>query len=74
MIFNYSQTFAPSLKITTETSPDDKKRMIKQNFKKCLIHTISLVIVSLSLLIFISISCYYYYTRDGTKKEYKILY
>ena len=53
---------------TTETSTDNKKVRYKKN---CLIYTISLVIISLSLLIFISISCYYYYTRNGIRKNIK---
>ena len=49
------------VRVVDETSLDDNK---KSNMKKnCLIHTISLVIICL-LLIVMSISCYYYYARD----------
>ena len=35
----------------------------------CFTHTILLVIICLSLLVVISISCYYYYTRHWIKKS-----
>ena len=35
----------------------------------CLIHTVSMVIRYLLLLVAIAISCYYYYTRHWIKKE-----
>ena len=47
---------------TTENSLGDKKVVAceKSNF---LIHTISLIIICLLLLVVISISCYFYYTK-----------
>ena len=52
---------------TTETSPDDKKVTCEKS--NCLIQTILLVNICLSLVIVISISCYYYYTRDWIKNH-----
>ena len=51
----------------TETSLDDTKVTCEKN--KCLINTISLVIMCLFLLAVISISCYYYFTRQWIKRN-----
>ena len=56
---------------TTETSTDDKK--VTREKSNCLIHTISVVIICL-LLIVISISCYYNYTKHWIRKEYALPY
>ena len=56
----------------TETSSNDKKRACKKN--NCLIHTISFVIICLLLLAVVSIDCYYFYTRDWSKKEHLLSY
>ena len=47
---------------TTGSSPDDKKGTCKKT-------KILLAIMCLLLIVVISIGCYYYYTRDGIKKE-----
>ena len=57
---------------TTETSPDDKKGTCDKSY--CVIHTISLVIMCLLLLVVVSIGCYYYYVRDWIKKEHVLSY
>ena len=51
----------------TETSLDDTKVTCEKN--KCLINTNSLVIMCLFLLAVISISCYYYFTRQWIKRN-----
>ena len=53
---------------TTETSLDNKTVTCEKN---SLIHTISLVIIYLLLLLVISVS--FYYTRHWVKKEYALL-
>ena len=50
----------------TQTSLNDNKVVCEKS--NCLIHTISVVIICLLLLVIISISCYYCYTRDLMKK------
>ena len=55
---------------TTETSLADKKVTYEKN--NCLIYTISLVIKCLLLLVVISISYYYSYTKHWIKREYAL--
>ena len=57
---------------TTETSFGDKKVTCEKY--NCPIHTISLVIICLLLVVAISISGYYYYIRHWIKKEYALPY
>ena len=57
---------------TTENSLDNEKVTCAKN--NYIIHKISLVIICFLLLVVISVSCYYYYTRDWIKKEYSLLY
>ena len=57
---------------TTEAFIDYKK--VTSEKRNCLIHTISLVIICLSLLIDISVRFCNYYTRDWIKKEYVVSY
>ena len=57
---------------TTEAFIDYKK--VTSEKRNCLIHTISLVIICLSLLIVISVRFCNYYTRDWIKKEYVVSY
>ena len=42
--------------------------------KNCFIHTVLLVTICFLLLVTISISCYYCYTKDWIKKEYTLPY
>ena len=56
----------------TENSLDDKKITLKKNTR--FIHTISLVIACLLLLIVISIGCFYYYTGYWKKQKDSLPY
>ena len=48
----------------TETSLKNEKEHEKKKKNSCLIHSISLVVVSFVLLIFISINYYYFHTKQ----------
>ena len=52
---------------TTKISLDDEK--VTCDKINLLVHNILLIIMSLILIVFISIGCYYYYTRDWIKNE-----
>ena len=52
---------------TTETSLENKKATCEKI--NCHIHSNSLVVRCFLLLVVISISCYYYYTRDWIKEN-----
>ena len=57
---------------TSEASLDYKKVKYKSN--NCLIHTISLIIKCFLLLVVLSISCYYYFSKNWIKEGYAVLY
>ena len=52
---------------TTESSLDDKKVTCAKN--NCLIHTISLGVICLLLLVIICASCYFYHTKYRSKQS-----
>ena len=57
---------------TTETSLDDIKVTCEKN--NCLIHMILVVVKCLLFLAVFPIGCYYYYTKEMTKKENVVSY
>ena len=69
----YNKACEDEILNATNTSLADKKcNNMKKN--KCLIHIISLVIICLLLLAVISISCYYYYTKNQIKNKSTLSY
>ena len=54
---------------TTETHPLIKKVLCEKG--DCLVHTISLIIICLLLLVVISTSCYCYHTKHQIKNQIK---
>ena len=65
-------TFEIEVLNTTEILLNYKKITCEKS--NCLIHIISLVIICLSLLFVISISCYFYYTKYWSKQKHLLPY
>ena len=61
LIAKFLLEFVHEILDTTESLLNDKKIACEKS--NCLIHTISLVIIFLLLIVVIYVSCYFYYTK-----------
>ena len=69
---NVTNTILTNVTSAVSINSDSKKARYKMD---CYIHTISLVIISLFLLlVVISIGCYYCFTSHGSKQKSVLLY